>query len=304
MSVANPPPLPDPDPGDGGDNRNNNIEADDAVDDGAALVLDIDTATPSDTDDDFNFDSESAATTSLASSIRNYEYSNGRRYHGYRSGAYVLPNDDEEQDRLDLLHHIFLLMLGGKLINAPLKASPHRVLDIGTGTGIWAIDFGDENPASQVVGTDLSPIQPGWVPSNVSFYIDDAESDWVYRAYEHFDLIHGRGLSGAINDWDRLCRQCFDNLLPGGWLEFQEPIAWFEADDDSMSRAVHTAQWQLLCNEAAAGFGKELRVGHTLRERMQRAGFIDIHERVVKVCNHAFSKIIPLAARHGAASAR
>jgi methylase of polypeptide subunit release factors len=33
------------------------------------------------------------------------------------------------------------------------------VLDIGTGTGIWAIDFADEHPEAEVIGTDLSPIQ-------------------------------------------------------------------------------------------------------------------------------------------------
>ena len=35
-----------------------------------------------------------AATPSLASSIYNYTYENGRRYHAYRSGKYALPNDE------------------------------------------------------------------------------------------------------------------------------------------------------------------------------------------------------------------
>ena len=50
-----------------------------------------------------------------------------------------MPNDEKEQDRLDLYHHIFLLLLGGKLYTAPLE-NPQKVLDVGTGTGIWAID--------------------------------------------------------------------------------------------------------------------------------------------------------------------
>jgi hypothetical protein len=95
-------------------------------------TLEPDPATPSDSDADSAFDGGSTASTSLASSILHYEYSNGRRYHGYRSGAYVLPNDEDEQDRLDLLHHIFLMLLDGKLYASPFASAPQRVLDIGT----------------------------------------------------------------------------------------------------------------------------------------------------------------------------
>jgi hypothetical protein len=51
---------------------------------------------------------------------------------------------ENENDRLDLQHHIYLLTYNGKLNLCPFeKDMPiHRVLDIGTGTGIWAIDYG------------------------------------------------------------------------------------------------------------------------------------------------------------------
>jgi len=47
-----------------------------------------------------------------------------------------------EQDRLDLQHHMLLIMLNGKLLLAPISPHVQDVLDIGTGTGIWAIEFG------------------------------------------------------------------------------------------------------------------------------------------------------------------
>lgn len=31
----------------------------------------------------------------------------------------------------------------------------------------FASDFADDNPNVRVVGTDLSPIQPGWIPPNL-----------------------------------------------------------------------------------------------------------------------------------------
>lgn len=94
----------------------------------------------------------------------NYKYENGRRYHAYREGQYMLPNDEEEQDRLDMLHHIYKLIIGGTLFRAPV-ADDHtrRILDLGCGTGLWCIEVADEHPNSMVIGTDLSAIQPEWV---------------------------------------------------------------------------------------------------------------------------------------------
>lgn len=44
---------------------------------------------------------------------------------------------------MDLLHHIYGLLLGGKLHLAPISDNVQRVLDLGTGTGIWAMDFAE-----------------------------------------------------------------------------------------------------------------------------------------------------------------
>lgn len=56
--------------------------------------------------------------------------------------GYKFPNDEREQDRLDMLHHMFKLVLNDRLFLAPIENGPIRVLDIGTGTGLWAIEFG------------------------------------------------------------------------------------------------------------------------------------------------------------------
>jgi ubiquinone/menaquinone biosynthesis C-methylase UbiE len=39
-------------------------------------------------------------------------------------------------------HHLWYMTLDDHLFLAPIKENPQHVLDIGTGTGIWAIDFG------------------------------------------------------------------------------------------------------------------------------------------------------------------
>lgn len=67
-----------------------------------------------------------------------------------------------ELDRLDLTHQMVRICMGDKLWYAPIGEEPERILDIGTGTGIWAIEAGDLLPKSKIIGTDLSPIQPTW----------------------------------------------------------------------------------------------------------------------------------------------
>jgi trans-aconitate methyltransferase len=184
---------------------------------------------------------------------------------------------------MDLLHHIWRMMLGGALLCAPLKHPPQRILDVGTGTGIWATEIAELYPQAVVIGTDLSPIQPGWVAPNCKFYVDDAESEWDYPPSEHFDLIHGRSLGGSLADWPKFYRQVYQNLKPGGTLEMQEHEAWMKADDDTMERAPWTAEWNRVLNDASARFGKKLNVAENHKLWMEQAGFIDVQDEVFKV---------------------
>ena len=47
-------------------------------------------------DDGYGTDSHTSASTSLADSVRDYIFENGRRYHRFREGRYNFPNDDVE----------------------------------------------------------------------------------------------------------------------------------------------------------------------------------------------------------------
>lgn len=66
-----------------------------------------------------------------------------------------------ELERLDIKHRVITLLCGGELHFAPL-IKPQRILDIGTGTGIWVMEMADQYPDTRIIGTDLSPVQPLW----------------------------------------------------------------------------------------------------------------------------------------------
>lgn len=52
-------------------------------------------------DNDSGYNEEQMSTASVTSSIFAYETENGRTYHAYKSGKYVMPNDEGEQERMD-----------------------------------------------------------------------------------------------------------------------------------------------------------------------------------------------------------
>lgn len=68
--------------------------------------------------------------------------------------------------------------------------------------------MGDEYPSAQVLGIDLSPIQPTWVPPNVKFMVDDAESPWMAKE-DVYDLVHGRHITPAIKDFPAFLERAY-----------------------------------------------------------------------------------------------
>ncbi|CAK7265059.1 hypothetical protein SEPCBS119000_001317 [Sporothrix epigloea] len=155
------------------------------------------------------------------------------------SKLYALPNDETEQNRDDMKHSMALLLMRDELFYSPVDAqlrSGGMVYDLGTGTGIWAIDVAEKYPRTVVRGIDLSPIQPPYVPPNLSFAIDDFEDEWPLPA-NAFDLIHMRFSLWAVDDRATLFRRIFHHLKPGGFVEFQELVPQMSCDDDTLPPA-------------------------------------------------------------------
>ncbi|KAL1884192.1 hypothetical protein VTK73DRAFT_5328 [Phialemonium thermophilum] len=164
----------------------------------------------------------------------------------------------------------------GKLFLAPIRKNIKNALDIATGTGIWAIEFAQQFPEAEVIGTDLSPIQPEYVPKNCRFEIDDAEDEWAFRT--KFDFIHGRALLSCFRDPGAVIRQAFNALVPGGYLEFQDgifPMSYVgpERTDTALYR------WNELVLSGAERAGLCWTNVQHYKRLFEEAGFEDVVER-------------------------
>lgn len=166
----------------------------------------------------------------------------------------------------------------GALHLAPIISNPQNVLDVATGTGLWAIEFAEEHPGCAVIGTDLSPIQPEYVPPNVAFEIMDAEDEWTFR--QQFDLIHFRSIASCFKDTQRVFQNALKNLVPGtGYMFILDPLLpWKFLTPPPDDCAI--VEWTNLVIEAGTKIGMPWDRGRKYANWMKEIGFVDVVERV------------------------
>lgn len=136
-------------------------------------------------------------------------------------------------------------------------------------------------PDATVIGSDLSPIQPGWIPPNCYFEVNDFESPWEYS--KPFDFIHARTLTGSVRDLAQLAERTLENLNDGGWAEFVDFAGGVWSDDDSIQKAPGVREWCRLVNEASEKFGKSMNIAPRCKQFMIEAGFKNVQEEIYKV---------------------
>ena len=145
-------------------------------------------------------------------------------------------------------------------------------------------DFADQYPSSQVIGTEISPIQSPWVPPNCEFQMDDIQLHWTWPE-NHFDYIHLRDLYGGISDWGSVYRRAYAHLKPGGWFEDQEWDIKVRSDIVGDDPEHIFNQWHNVFTEAGEKMGKSLTIadGTRMRDHLAEAGFVNRQEKRFRV---------------------
>ncbi|KAH7016206.1 S-adenosyl-L-methionine-dependent methyltransferase [Microdochium trichocladiopsis] len=203
------------------------------------------------------------STASLSASILECRTLHGRTYHSGRG---------EGQS----CHHSSTLMQDGKLYLADLRDTVEKVLDVGCGT--------EQHPESEVIGLDISPQQPHWIPVNLKFEVDDITQPWTYDP-NTFDYIHMRWLVGSITDWTLLYKEIFTALKPGGIFEHKESSCDIRSDNGTVGRDTALALWGTVFLEAGVKVKRTFAVveDDIQVKAMEAAVFVDVQVTNMRV---------------------
>ncbi|KXH66337.1 putative methyltransferase domain-containing protein [Colletotrichum salicis] len=187
-----------------------------------------------------------SSTASLGESITEYRRIHGRTY--TQKTDYWETNDERQNEGLEIAHYWETLLLDDRLFLA--RETPQNVLD------------------------------PGWVPPNCKFQIDDIEQPWTWPV-SYFDFVHISHLEGSVADWPKLYSQAFARIKSGGLIEVKEIDVELCSQVLAELNGDHVyKRWGKVMLEAMDRLGKTgtQSRNHGIARGLEAAGFVDVVE--------------------------
>ncbi|KAJ7685451.1 S-adenosyl-L-methionine-dependent methyltransferase [Mycena polygramma] len=155
-----------------------------------------------------------------------------RAYQAYPGSKYALPTDGVERQRLLLQHHTLKSLFENRILLAPVSLDrSDKMLEIGTGPGLWVMDFATTlDPSVPIVAVDIeSRLFPTAPPKNIEFRVESVmnlPAEWS----DTFSFVHQRLLILALQEpqWHKDVQEIYRVLRPGGWVQLAECTPWHE----------------------------------------------------------------------------
>lgn len=149
----------------------------------------------------------------------------GRRF--VANVPYMLPKDLDETNRLDFQHHMLRSFMRGNYL-API-AKPRDILDVGCGTGRWAMELAAQYPNANVIGVDVAPpllneSSPTNLRADNYTFVQGNVLERLPFADKSFDFVHQRYLIMGIpaQRWQQVVAELMRVTRRGGWIELVE----------------------------------------------------------------------------------
>ncbi|KAF7363551.1 S-adenosyl-L-methionine-dependent methyltransferase [Mycena sanguinolenta] len=208
-----------------------------------------------------------------------------RNYHKYPGSKYALPHDDLERQRLLLQHNTLNNLFEDRFVLAPVSLDHNdKVLDIGTGSGLWIMDLATGiNPSVPIIGVDIEPrLFPASVPKNIEFRVESVTSlpsEWT----ETFSLVHQRCLILAlqVHQWSQAIHEIFRVLRPGGWVQLTEVAFWPEG---KYPRRPCMEKLVAIFRRVTEARNLNADCAYDIPKILEEAGFVDIQSEARMQC--------------------
>ncbi|KAF7361658.1 Methyltransferase str2 [Mycena venus] len=140
-------------------------------------------------------------------------------------GEYVLGVSEAEWDRLDAQSNGMDNFLDNKLCPEDI-GQPRKILEIGAGSGAWAIRAAKQYPDAEVLAVDMNPLPARPLPPNLQYQQVNVLEPFPFAAGS-FDVVHTRLVLCHLPDGLETLSRIIDLVAPGGWLLVDE-IDWSE----------------------------------------------------------------------------
>ena len=190
------------------------------------------------------------------------------------------PTIDTESARLVNQHQLWLKTFNGRLHTCPTSDKVKKVLDVGTGNGVWAIDYAMAHPEVKVYGFDISAPQTSNAPLNCKFFERDAEHDWeeFISGCGPFDIIHCRHLGTAIRKWPRLFAHAWNDMASEGWIEISDFTFEIHSANDHSEKDSALIKGYEYMPEICMNFGVDVMAYKNFKELLVNQGFVNVTE--------------------------
>ncbi|CAO3592008.1 unnamed protein product [Absidia cylindrospora] len=206
-----------------------------------------------------------------------YEYIEGRQYkqHTETGRSSILPCDDEEIERLEVIHLLHKYLFG-TYFTAPVEEQLKqgaRVLQICCGPAWWTKELAKLYPNSEYIGIDdiLYPITNP--PTNCHFQITDYTKDLPFED-NTFDFVIQREarFRHSKESWEKVISEAIRVTKPGGYLEF------IESGPDINDIGPNLSLWLMRVTVSVQTRKMVNRIGVELEELFAKSNQVTIYE--------------------------
>ncbi|KAJ6550417.1 S-adenosyl-L-methionine-dependent methyltransferase [Mycena vulgaris] len=188
-----------------------------------------------------------------------------------------------EMHRLDETHAAFSKYLGANLCLAPMAGeSPRRILELGCGSGAWAIQAAATFPYARVLAVDAAPLPDRILPANVDFELVDLSMDLGFEL-ETFDIVHARMVMGHVVNGENALKQAAKLVKPGGLLLLED----IDVGALAITGGPAVRRFASKIIEIWRSRGADAEIGRRLEPAIASLGqfpHVDVHKIAVPLC--------------------